>query len=62
MEFAKEHNRYDCTCEKCGAIMDYKYDDPNIKNEGNTIERGYRICPVCGHMIHELLGNGEFQK
>lgn len=62
MEFVKETNRYKCRCEKCGSMMEYKYQDPNIENVGNSIERGYRICPVCGHMIHELLGKGELQK
>ena len=62
MEYIKENNRSKCVCEKCGSIMEYKDHDPHVTNYGNTIEKGYRICPVCGFMIHEILGKGKFQK
>ena len=61
MEYLKEHNRYKCVCEKCGSNIEYKDHNKNARNEGNTIEKGYRICPVCGCMIHELLGKGNLQ-
>ena len=62
MEYAKESNRNKCTCERCGTVLDYSFNDPNLSPVVNTIDRYSYICPVCGNTIHGKLSVGELEK